>query len=233
MVTVDEAIIARYDREGKHFEILVDPDLAYDLKEGKTVSLSRMLAVNMIFTDAKKGLRASPADTEKAFGTHDAEKAAETIVRQGEVQLTTEFRRKKVEEKRKQIASFISRYAINPQTKVPHPQDRILSAMEQAHAAVDPFRPAEQQVGDVMKALKQILPISLAELVLNVHISAKYAGRAYGMIKELGSLQKSSWGNDGSLDAKLLIPAGLKENAYRRLGAVTEGSVRITEEAKE
>lgn len=233
MVTVEEAIIARYEKDGKHFEILADPEMAYGLKEGRTVSLSRMLAVNTIFTDAKKGLRASMADVEKAFGTQDMEKVAEAIVRHGEVQLTTEYRRKKIDEKKKQIASFISKYAVNPQTKVPHPQERILAAMEQARMSVDPFRPAEQQVGDTMKALRQILPISLEELVLDMQISSRYAGRAYGMIKEIGSVQNATWGGDGSLSVKLLIPAGLKENVYRRLGALTEGTARITETKKE
>ncbi len=233
MVTVEQAIIAKYDKDGRHFEILVDPGIAYDLKDGKTVSLSRMLAVNLIFTDAKKGMRASTSDIEKAFSTQDVEKIGETIVKQGDVQLTTEYRRKKVEEKKKQVASFISRYALNPQTRVPHPQERILSAMEQTHISIDPFKPAEQQVGDVVKALKQIMPISLEEIILDIHISAQYASRAYSMLKDLGSLQSSNWGNDGSLSAKILVPAGLKENAYRRLGALTEGTVRITETKKE
>ncbi|MBI2232940.1 MAG: ribosome assembly factor SBDS [Candidatus Aenigmarchaeota archaeon] len=233
MVTVDEAIIAKYDKDGKHFEILVDPDIAYDLKEGKTVSLSRMLAVNLIFTDAKKGLRAPASDIEKAFSTQDVEKIGESIVKQGDVQLTTEYRRKKTEEKKKQVASFISKYAMNPQTRVPHPQDRILAAMEQSRISIDPFKPAEQQVGDVVKALKQLMPISLEEIILDIHISAQYASRAFGMLKDIGSLQGSSWGNDGSLNAKILVPAGLKDSAYRRLGALTEGTVRITETKKE
>lgn len=231
MVTVDEAIIAKYSREGKHFEILVDPDLAYDLKEGKTVSLSRMLAVNTVFTDARKADKASPSDIQKAFGTSDMEKIAEFIVKHGEVQLTTEFRRKKVEEKRKQIAAFISRNAINPQTRVPHPPERILTAMEQARVNIDPFRPAEQQVDDVVKAIKSIIPISIEEIVLDIEIPAKYSARAYGLLKELGTLQKDNWLSDGSLFAKLLIPAGLKESVFRRLGAITEGNARI-EEAK-
>ena len=38
MVTVDQAIIAKIDKDGKHFEVLVDADIAYDLKEGMIVS---------------------------------------------------------------------------------------------------------------------------------------------------------------------------------------------------
>lgn len=228
MVTVDEAIIAKVVKNGKHFEVLVDSDIAYDLKDGKTVSLSRMLAVNEVFTDAKKVNRAAPSDVQKAFGTNDIEKIAEEIVRHGEVQLTTEFRRRKIEEKRKQIAAFISKNAINPQTKVPHPLERIMTAMEQAHVSVDPFKPAEQQIEDVLAAIKKVIPISVEELTLFVEIPAKYSSRAYGLLKEFG-MQQEKWLTDGSLVAKIVIPAGMKENIYRRLGAAAEGNAKIEE----
>ncbi|MBI3260585.1 MAG: ribosome assembly factor SBDS, partial [Ignavibacteriae bacterium] len=157
MVTVDEAIIAKIVKNGKHFEILVDPELAYELRDGKSVSIQKMLAINIICTDAKKGDKASTADIEAAFGTTDIEKITEHIVKHGEIQLTTEFRRKKVEERRKQIANLISKNAVNPQTKMPHPADRILNAMEQSHFSVDPMKTAEQQMDDAVKAIKQIL----------------------------------------------------------------------------
>ncbi len=230
MVTVDEAIIAKIVKDGKHFEILVDPDLAYDLREGKSVSLQRMLAVNVVCADAKKGDKASIKDVEHAFGTLDIEKIAEHIVKHGDIQLTTEFRRKKIEERRKQIATLIAKNVVNPQTKIPHPPERILNAMEQAHFSVDPIKSAEQQMDDAIKAIKEILPVSFEQITLNIEVPAKYSGRAYGVIKEFHP-EKENWLADGSLAAKITIPAGVRENVYRRLGAVTEGNARI-EEAK-
>jgi ribosome maturation protein SDO1 len=231
MVTVEDAIIARYTKDGKHFEILVDPTIAYDLKEGRIVSLSRMLAANIVFTDAKKGTKAGTVDLQTAFATTDVEKIAEAIVKKGELQLTTEFRRKKTEERRKQIATFISKHAINPQTKVPHPPDRILNAMDIARVNVDPFKPAEQQVEDVIKALKSVLPISMEEAELNIEVPAQFAGRAYGMLKEY-NIQKEQWLANGSLIVKIAIPAGLKESIYRKINALTAGNARIVEEVK-
>ncbi len=231
MVTVEDAIIARYTKDGKHFEILADPAIAYDLKEGKIVSLSRMLAANIIFTDAKKGTKAGTVDLQTAFATTDVEKISEIIVKKGELQLTTEFRRKKTEERRKQIATFISKHAINPQTKMPHPPDRILNAMDIAKVNVDPFRPAEQQIDDAIKALKTVLPISMEEAELNIEVSAQFAGRAYGMLKEY-NIQKEQWLANGSLIVKIAIPAGLKESVYRRINALTAGNARIVEEVK-
>lgn len=228
MVTVEDAIIAKIDKGGKHFEILVDPSLAYDLREGKPVSLQKMIAVNLVCIDTKKGEKASPRDIEKAFGTTDMEKVAYEIVKHGEIQLTTEFRRKKTEERKKQVANLITRNAINPQTRVPHPAERILAAMEQAHFNVDAFKPAEQQVDDAIKAIKQIIPISIEEITLIIEIPAKYSSRAYGIVKEYGIIDEK-WLSDGSLAAKIRIAGGLKENVYRRLGAATEGNASVEE----
>ena len=228
MVTVDEAIIAKIVKDGKHFEILVDADIAYDLREGRTVSLSRMLAVNGVFKDAKKADKAVPSEVLKAFGTDDIEKVAESIVKHGEIQLTTEFRRRKVEERRKQIATIISRNAINPQTKMPHPPDRILAAMEQARVNIDPFKTAESQVEDIVREIKKILPISIEEMILFVEIPAQYSSRVHGAMKEMG-IQQEKWLADGRLVAKLQIPAGLKEMVFRKLGNLTEGNAKIEE----
>lgn len=231
MVTVDEAIIARLEKGGKHFEVLVDADLAYELKEGKTVSLSRMLAANIVFSDARKAVKASPADIESAFGTQDTEKVAEFIVRHGDVQLTTDFRRRKMEERRRQIAGLISKTAMNPQTKLPHPADRILRAMELAKVSIDPFRQAEQQLPDVIKALKPVIPISVEEIEIEVEIPAQYSGRAYSAVHEY-TVRKEQWLGNGNLYAKIAVPAGMRESAFRRLNVLTDGTAKITEGMK-
>ncbi len=228
MVTVDQAIIAKLDSHGKHFEVLVDANLAYDLKEGRTVSISKMLAVNEVFTDSKKGMKASPSALQEAFGTQDVEKVAPEIIKHGDIQLTTEFRRKKVEEKKLQIAALISRNAINPQTRAPHPPERVINAMEQAHFSVDPFKSAEQQMDDAVKAVKSILPLTIEEITLSVEIPAQHAGRVYGMLKEF-NMTGEQWLSSGGLFAKLTVPAGMKEVVLRKIANATSGSAVIEE----
>jgi ribosome maturation protein SDO1 len=227
MVTVEKAIIAKLSKGGKQFEVLVDSEMAYDFRSGKAVSVNKMLAVGQIFTDAKKGDRVVTSDLEKAFGTSDVNKVTEVIVKTGEIQLTTEFRRKKTEEKRKQIATMISRAAIDPRTKVPHPPDRVLNAMEQAHVNVDPFVAAEQQVAEVIKAVKQILPLSIEEVEMTVEIPAKYSGRVHGAIREYGTSSEQWVGQ--ILIIRIKIPAGLKEKFYSHMAGITENNARISE----
>jgi len=227
MVTVEKAIIARIKKGGKQFEVLVDSDMAYDLKSGKTVSIQRMLAVNHVYTDSKKGEQAGPAELQKIFGNTDVEKIAEEIVKTGEIQLTTEFRRKKMEEKKKQIIAFISRNALDPRSRLPHPPERIQNAMEQARVQIDPFRSADQQVDDVLKAIKEVIPISIEEINLVVEIPAQYSSGMYRVVREYGH-HTEQWVGD-TMVIKIKIPAGLKEKFYNHVNHITEGKAKIEE----
>ncbi|MBI5347689.1 MAG: ribosome assembly factor SBDS [Candidatus Aenigmarchaeota archaeon] len=225
MVTVDKAIIARIEKKGKHFEVLVDPELAYDLRSGKQISVSGMLAVNEIFKDSKKGLKAGEGELREAFGNIDIFQIAEKIVKEGDIQLTTEFRKKKELEKKKQIAAFISKNAMDPRTKLPHPIERVLSAMDQAGVHVDPFHPVDKQIQPVIDAIKGIIPISMEKVKLHIHVPAKYSNQAYGVVKSFGT--EGKWLDDGSLYAIIIIPAGLKDDVFSRLNKVTNGEVSI------
>ena len=99
--------VIRLSRAGEKFEVVVDPDKAFQLKvEGKPVPLDEVVAMDMIYTDWKKGLRASREALLKAFKTDDIRKAIEIIVRQGELLLTAEQRRKLVEDKKRQIITL-------------------------------------------------------------------------------------------------------------------------------
>ena len=65
MVNIDDAIIAKYESYGEHFEILVDPDLAAEFRnpDGKDVAIEDLLAIEEIFKDSKKGDKASDEAT--------------------------------------------------------------------------------------------------------------------------------------------------------------------------
>ncbi|NJE77426.1 ribosome assembly factor SBDS, partial [Thermococcus sp. ES12] len=70
-IDVDKAVIARLKTHGETFEILVDPYLARDFKEGKDVPIEEILATPYVFKDAHKGDKASEHEMEKIFGTSD------------------------------------------------------------------------------------------------------------------------------------------------------------------
>jgi ribosome maturation protein SDO1 len=226
LVSLDEAVIARLDREGERFEILVDPERAHDLKEGeKGEDISEIVAVEEIFLDAHKGDRA-PADLlQKVFGTSNTIEIIETIIRKGEIQLTTEQRKKMQEDKRKQIVALLARNCINPVNKTPHPPQRLELAMEEAKVNIDPFKPAEVQVNEVLKELRPILPLRMEMTQIAVKTSANHYGKLVGEIRSFGRVLKDEWNKAGEWMCLVEIPAGLQIEFFDMVNSRTHGEV--------
>jgi len=216
--------IARFSKDGMHFEILVKPDKALDYRMGKLSSLSEVLVAETIFSDANKGTKVSEEALRKVFGTTDQLKVADAILKRGTLQLTAEQRRKMIEEKRRQIITFISKNCVDPKTNLPHPPMRIEQAMQQIHYSIDPFKPTEEQAREVIKLLRQILPLKIEQISVNVHIPAEYAAKAYSTLKAFGTIKHEEWRSDGSWQGVLEMPAGLYGPFLEKIGEVTKGT---------
>ncbi len=228
MVTVDEAIIARLHKNGKTYEILVDPDVVKHLGK-KEISISHALVINEVFKDAKKGLRVSPIELRDVFGTDDVFSVAEIILKEGDIQMTTQMLREKTEELKKRIIDFISKNALDPKTKLPHPPKRIELAIEESKVHIDIKKSFEENLKNVINAIKIIIPLSFENVTLEIRVPAQYSAQAYGIIKKNMVDGKIDWGNDGSLIAKIKVTAGMKSELYSKLGSVTHGNVNIKE----
>ncbi|RLJ07461.1 MAG: ribosome assembly factor SBDS [Candidatus Aenigmatarchaeota archaeon] len=224
MVSLEKAVIARIERGGKRFEILVDPELAQDFRQGKPVGLESILAVRAVFKDARKGERAGEKELEEAFGTQDLLKIAEEILRKGEVQLTVEQRRRQMEQRRRQIADILAREAVNPQTGLPHPVTRILNAMEEARVQIDPFKPADQQLEPVIQAISSVLPISLKRVRIAIKVPMEYAGRVSAQIRGMVTIRKEEWKGDGWY-AVIELPAGMQAEIMAKLNRLSGGQL--------
>ncbi len=224
MTTLDKAIIASYERNGHRFELYVDPDAAYAYIEGRKTDLKNILVAEEIYSDAKKAEKAKADQVLKTFGTNDIMKILEFIFRNGEVQLTTEQRRKKTEEKRKQIIAILLREAIDPRTNAPHTQMRIENALEEARVKYDPFKDVREQLPDIIKELRLILPLKFEKMRIAIKIGPEYAHRSYGSLKSYGILREQ-WANDGSLIVAIEIFAGMQGEVYDHLNKLTNGTV--------
>jgi len=225
MITLEDAVIARLEYYGEHFEILVDPDMAADFKRGEAIEVQEILAVEEVFKDANKGDKASEEAMMKAFNTTDILDAAAIIIRKGHVQLTAQQRKEMTEEKRKKIVATITREAINPQTKLPHPARRIEIAMEEAKIHIDPFKSVDEQVNTVLKAIRIKIPIRFERVQVAIKIPGDFSGKVYNVIPEFGKTRKEEWQQDGSWVAIVEIPGGVQDNFYRKLNELTHGQV--------
>jgi ribosome maturation protein SDO1 len=217
---------ARISKSGEKFEILVKPDPALEFKMGKPLGISQLLVIEEIYSDAGKGTRASSEKLEKAFGTSEAVKIAEEIMKHGELQLTTDQRRQLVEDKRKQVVAFIARNCIDPRTGTPHPPIRIEQALGQIKYSIDPFKSADEQAKDVIEELRALLPIKMEQMRVAVKILAEFAAKGYGAVKGYGTISREEWQADGALVAVVEMPAGVYGPFVERLGKITQGTIQ-------
>ncbi|MFH0927653.1 MAG: ribosome assembly factor SBDS [Candidatus Micrarchaeota archaeon] len=224
MVSLERAIVAHLKIEGEEFQILVDPDMALEYRQGKSISIAKMMAVDEVFKDARKGERHKSSALQKAFGTEDVGAIAQRIIDEGNIALTTEQRRKLVVQKREAIAALIAREAIDPRTGAVHTLARITQAMDKARLDIDPIKDASAQMEETLDKIKLLLPIKLARKKIAIKVPPSHAHRAYGMLKMQG-MQKEQWANDGSLICVVEVPAGLVGEFFDRLNKATAATV--------
>lgn len=225
MVSLDDAVIARLKKGEEHFEILVDPYAAADIIDGSDIDIIQDLAIDAVFKDSKKGTHASEESLQKNFDTEDVAEIAKQIILKGDIQLTTDQRHKMQENKKNRVVEKIVRNAMDPKTKAPHPRQRIELAMKEAKVHIDPFKPVSDQVKTTIEALRPIIPISMDRIKISVNIPAQYTGKAYGIVRNYGVLERENWQSDGSWLGIVKIPAGMQSDFYDKLNDVAKGNI--------
>ena len=222
-----DAVIVGIKKGHLRFEIFVDPDLAFNYRRGEDIPIQDILKSFEIYEDAKRGERATDSLVKDAFGSGDVFDIAPEIIKQGEFRLTHEQRVQLVNEKTETIIQHISKRAMNPQTGHPHPPDRIRQAMEEAKVRIEPFISVDEQIPNVVKSLRVIIPISFESVKLQVTIPATYAGKGYNLVANAGVIKSESWNLDGSWSGMVELPAQKRQELYDELNKLTKGQIRI------
>ena len=216
MVSLDDAVLARLEKGGSRYEILVDPELVETWKaDPNSVELSDLLAIDEVWSDAKAGDRPTSDALERVFGSTDLSTCVDKILRDGSIQLTTAQRRQMVDERMKQIVNEIAMTATDPKTKLPHPPTRIENALQEARFKADPFLSVERQVKDAVSILKPIIPLQF----ITIKLAFKVPGKDYGGVSNLlrDSMQKDQWLSDGSWACVVEVPGGMKNEIISRV----------------
>ena len=91
MVSLDDAVLARFEHGGKKFEILVDPTLVDKFRnKPDSIELNDMLATEEVWLDARAGERPTSEQLINAFGSDDLFVCVNKILTKGSIQLTTD-----------------------------------------------------------------------------------------------------------------------------------------------
>ncbi len=221
--------LARLQKGGETFELVVDPDAAVAMREGGSDAVSDVVKAEKVFSDAKKGLLASEEHMRAVFGTTEFSEVAKRILAEGEIQLTAEHREAVRERKRKKLIALIHRNAVDPRTGHPHPEKRIELAFEEAKVRVDEFKTADQQLEAVVKKLQPVLALKFEKARFRVTVGSQYAGKMFGEVSRLATILKDHWLNDGGWQAEVELPGGLRDEFVDQLRGLTQGSVQIEE----
>ncbi len=219
--------VARISRGGEKFELIIDPDKAIAYRNNSLSDVREAVKYEKVFLDAKKGLPASEASMKKAFETSEVLKVAEFILRNGEIQLSAHYRDSIREAKRKQLVELIHRNAIDPRTSLPHPLQRIENAFTIAKVKIDENRKAEDQLDDIVRMLRPVMPIRFETRKIQLIIPSSYASKAHLLVKGFGRIVNDTWHSDGTLLCVVEIPAGLQEELIERLNKLTHGDIDV------
>jgi ribosome maturation protein SDO1 len=223
MVSLDKAVLARWEFGGKRFEILVDPELVETFREDSSaVNLNDFLATDEVWNDARGGDRPTEEAIESTFGTQDIGEITKMILEKGSIQLTTNQRKDMVEQKRQLIIQEIHSTAIDPRAKTPHPKTRIELALEESRFSVDPFKNLDALVKEAIAVLKPLIPLSFEP----VRIAFRIPGSGYGSAGKFlrPYLDKGEWLSNGDWACIIECPPGMANSLIGKVKSVDSNS---------
>lgn len=221
----DTGVTASIEKDGMHYEILVDSEKAFKYKKGEIKDINEVLKVDGIFKDVRTGERAS--SLKENFGTTDPNEIADVIIKKGKIQLTTDYRNKLVEEKKNEIISRIISEGIDPRTNTQIPRARIENAFEKAKIKIDPFKNINEQLPLIVEALKEFTPISFEKKKLKLTAPPNQVAKIYSPVNKYGSVIREDYLNDGSLVMEVEIPAGNYDEFINEINKTTHGDIKI------
>ena len=223
MVSLDAAVLARWEFGGKRFEVLCDPELVDKFKaDPSDVDIDQFLATDEVWHDARGGDRPIEEAIENTFGTQDITEITIKILEKGNIQLTTNQRKSLVDEKRQKIIHEIHSTAIDPRAKTPHPLTRIELALEESRFSVDPFKRLDIQVKDAIEVLKPLIPLSFEP----VRIAFRVPGSGYGAVNKFlrTFLDKEEWLSNGDWACIIECPPGMAGSLIGKVKGAAHGS---------
>ena len=245
-------IVGKIAKSGRRFEMLMDPKKAWEakkvireeidkrLKKGaeksrltvddiinnNKIDLELVFETFTVFEDLRRGKKATDGDMEAVFDTTEGRRIAGHILIEGEMHWTKTQREEERTKKLKQIIAIISKNAVNPQNKKPHPSQRIEKAIEEAKVKIDLMRSAEEQVDDVVKSIRPIIPIRMEQVEMAVKIPSAFTAKGYNIVAQLAQIKNEEWQSDGSWVSVVSLPAGLQMEMIDKLNKLTHGRVQ-------
>ena len=232
-VTIDRRIdlkgksIVRYEKHGRRYELLVNPEPAWLFIQGEEVEIDDIFEVYIVYENISRGVKATQDDLDVAFEGLTEREIAIKILKEGKLQLTISQRNEILKDKRIEIVDFIHIHCINPRENTPIPKDRIENAILDLGVNISYKDDVKSQALEVIDLLKPIMPIRLESVKLAVKIPPSYTGALYGYVISAGNLVQEEWLSDGSLAVVVNIPSGTQADFLEQITSKTKGKAQV------
>lgn len=225
MVSLDKAVIAKLKKGNKEFKIYVDPDLSLQYKKKEINDISKIMASEYIFENSN-GDKVQNNDLKKYFNTDDIYSVAHQIIMNGTIQLTTNQKKKILENKKNSVITYIVNNSINPKTMTPYTRQSIEIAIKESKINMDISKSIEELVEITMKSIRKLMPIRIENINILCNISSIYSSKIIEKIPSYCKIINKKW-NNGNLELTIQIPSGMKNNFYNSINSLTKGYVDI------
>ncbi|OQR68044.1 ribosome maturation protein SBDS-like [Tropilaelaps mercedesae] len=169
-VRLTNVAVVRLKKGGKRFEIACYKNKVVSWRNRVEKDLDEVLQMHVVYTNVSKGQVAKKDDLVKCFGSKDQTKICEEILTKGELQVSDKERHNQFESTFKDIANIVADKTVDPETKRPYPLSIIEKSMRDIHFSVKPNRTAKQQALEVIRILKEVIPIERSQMKLRIVI---------------------------------------------------------------
>lgn len=225
-------IIVKYQKAKKSYEILVNHGMVEKYRESishknrTSINIDQVVVADEVFKNSTKGTRYTNNELQEAFGTTDVKECIKHILLNGEVQLTTDDRKKKIEERRKQVVYNLHSFFIDPKTLKPHPVTHIENALNEIKFKVDMKESVEKQSLRARKELLGKLTLKKNLMEGQITIPLKYIGQCYNPINGLSTIDKENYGAK-HYTAHLSLTPSAYDQLSQKINTITKGDFQF------
>ena len=197
-------IIIKYKKKKTILEIVCDKSYLKEYRllnsiKDKRNYIFKLLVVDTIFSNYKKGYVASTSEIHSICNSTDKADAIIFILDNGEAPLSSGERTQLVKQKRTAIIHyFVSNY-LDPVGKKPHPAARIDNALKSIKGLViDPHKPVEFQANEIYKKLKYIITLVKNSLTTTVDLSHSQLGKGLTILHKYSTILNENYHEEGA-----------------------------------
>lgn len=229
-VRLTNVAMVRMHKGGKRFEIACYRNKVLSWRQGVETDIDEVLQTHAIFLNVSKGVLASSKDLMDCFGQDDVEALLRHILEKGEYNPSDKEREAMLESTYRDIATIVAEKSVNPASNRPYTVKMILSGMKEIHYAVNPTRSAKQQALEVIKKLREVMPLERAKMHLRaVCPTAEDLATVVAGLQKMGIDTAAAEAAGTRQELDLLVDPGVFRSVDELVRGTARGSLQVLE----